>query len=50
MVVMLVDRLTEKSSKPSDILKAARKKYLEKPMSMEEIDKEIETYRREKRG
>lgn len=50
MVVMLVDRLAEKPSKPSDILKAARKKYLENPMSMEEIDEEIETYRREKRG
>lgn len=50
MVVMLVDRLTEKSSKPSDILKTARKKYLETPMSIEEIDEEIEAYRREKRG
>ena len=48
MIVMLVDRLTEK---PSNVLRAARKKYVEKnPMSMEEIDEEIETYRREKRG
>lgn len=51
MVVMLVDRLTENPHKPSQILKMARKKYLEKnPMSMHEIDEEIEAYRREKRG
>lgn len=48
MVVMLVNRL---SDKPSNILKAARNKYLQKnPMSMEEIDEEIEKYRSEKRG
>ena len=43
MVVMLVDRL---AGRPSDTLRVARKKYLEKnPMSMEEIDEEIEEYR-----
>lgn len=48
MVVMLVDRLAEK---PSRVLKKARDKYLQtNPMSMEEIDREIENYRREKRG
>lgn len=48
MVVMLVDRL---AGKPSDVLKAARQKYLEKnPMSMDEIDEEMGNYRREKRG
>lgn len=48
MVVMLADRLAEK---PSGILKRARSKYLKtNPMSMEEIDQEIESYRREKRG
>jgi archaellum component FlaC len=48
MVVMLVERL---SSKPSDVLRKAREKYLSKnPMSMEEIDEEIELYRRERRG
>lgn len=48
MVVMLVDRLADK---PSNILKEAREKYMKKnPMSMEEIDKEIEDYRGEKRG
>ena len=48
MVAMLVDRL---SDKPSNVLKAARNKYMGKnPMSMEEIDEEIEAYRREKRG
>lgn len=48
MVAMLVDRLADK---PSNILKEAREKYMKKnPMSMEEIDKEIEDYRGEKRG
>ena len=51
MVVMLIDRLTENPHKPSQILKAARKKYLESnPMSVNEIDEEIEAYRKEKRG
>ena len=46
MVVMLIDRLTDK---PSSILKAAREKYLQKnPMTMEEIDEEIQNYRSEK--
>lgn len=46
MVVMLIDRLAEK---PSSILKAARKKYIQKnPMTMEEIDQEIQNYRSEK--
>lgn len=48
MVVMLVNRLAEK---PSSILKRARENYLKtNPMTMEEIDEEIENYRREKRG
>lgn len=43
MVVMLIDRLAEK---PSNILKNARNKYVkDNPMTMEEIDKEIERYR-----
>ena len=43
MVVMLVERL---SDKPSNILKKAREKYVKQnPMSMEEIDVEIENYR-----
>lgn len=47
MVVMLVNRLAEK---PSSILKRARENYLKtNPMTMEEIDEEIENYRREKR-
>lgn len=47
MVVMLVERLVDK---PSNVLKTARNNYLQKnPMSMEEIDEEIETYRRERR-
>ncbi len=48
MVVMLVERLADK---PSNFLKAARNNYVNRnPMSMEEIDQEIEDYRREKRG
>lgn len=44
MVVMLVERL---SDKPSNILKKAREKYVKQnPMSMEEIDVEIESYRK----
>lgn len=46
MVVMLIDRL---SQKPSNVLKTAREKYLQKnPMPMEEIDEEITVYRSEK--
>ena len=45
MVVMLIDRLAEK---PSNILKNARNKYVkDNPMTMEEIDREIEKYRGE---
>ena len=45
MVVMLIDRLAEK---PSNVLKNARNKYVkDNPMTMEEIDKEIEKYRSE---
>lgn len=48
MVVMLVERLADR---PSGFLKAARNNYLKRnPMSMQEIDQEIEDYRREKRG
>lgn len=48
MVVMLVDRL---SDKPSNILRKDREKYLKQnPMSMKEIDDEIENYRSKKRG
>lgn len=48
MIIMLVDRLT---SKPSDILKRARERYVrQNPMSMEEIDEEIERYRSERRA
>ncbi|MCM1049564.1 MAG: hypothetical protein NC433_14200 [Clostridiales bacterium] len=48
MVMMLVERLT---AKPSDILKKAREKYVRtNPMSMEEIDEEIQQYRREKQS
>lgn len=48
MVAMLVDRLADR---PSNVLKAARKKYLERnPMSIEEIDEEIEFSRSETRG
>lgn len=43
MVVNLIDRLAQR---PSEILKKARNKYVrENPMTMEEIDKEIEQYR-----
>ncbi len=46
MIMMLVERLT---AKPSDILKRAREKYIRtNPMSMDEIDNEIQQYRREK--
>ncbi len=45
MVVTLVNRL---SDKPSNILKTARNKYVRNnPMTMEEIDTEIQQYRRE---
>lgn len=48
MVVMLVNRLADR---PSSILKRERNNYLKtNPMTMEEIDEEIETYRREKQG
>ena len=43
MVVMLIDRLADK---PSSILRMAREKYTkENPMTMEEIDQEIQNYR-----
>ena len=43
MVIMLIDRLTDK---PSSVLRAAREKYVNKnPMTMEEIDQEIQNYR-----
>lgn len=46
MVVMLIDRLTVK---PSSVLLNARNKCVNRnPMSMEEIDEEIQRYRREK--
>ncbi|MCM1267828.1 MAG: hypothetical protein NC302_07990 [Bacteroidales bacterium] len=46
MIVMLVERLAEK---PSNILKKAREKYVnQNPMSMQEIDREIEAYRGER--
>lgn len=46
MIVMLVERLAEK---PSNILKKAREKYVnQNPMSMKEIDEEIEAYRGER--
>ncbi len=48
MVVMLVERLADR---PSNFLKAARNNNLKRnPMSMQEIDQEIEDYRREKQG
>lgn len=48
MIMMLVERLT---AKPSDILKRAREKYVRtNPMSMDEIDEEIQQYRREKQS
>lgn len=47
MVVMLVDRLLDK---PSNVLRKTREKYVKQnPMSMKEIDDEIENYRSEKR-
>ena len=43
MIVSLIDRLAEK---PSNVLRNARNKYVrENPMSMEEINTEIERYR-----
>lgn len=46
MVVMLIDRLADK---PSSILRMAREKYMKQnPMTMEEIDQEIQNYRGEK--
>lgn len=43
MVVTLINRLAEKTS---DVLRKARNKYVkENPMTMEEIDVEIEKYR-----
>ena len=48
MVVMLIERLTVK---PSNVLQNARNKYVNRnPMSMEEIDEEIQKYRREKQA
>ena len=45
MLVSLIDRLAEK---PSNVLRNARHKYIrENPMSMEEINTEIERYRSE---
>lgn len=45
MIVSLIDRLAEK---PSNVLRNARNKYVrENPMSMEEINTEIERYRSE---
>ncbi len=46
MVIMLIDRLADK---PSTVLRAAREKYVNKnPMTMEEIDREIQNYRSER--
>lgn len=48
MVVMLIERL---SDKPSNYLKNGRDRMLKRnPMSMEDIDVEIQRYRRETRG
>jgi hypothetical protein len=48
MVVMLINRLADK---PSNMLRAYRNKYVnENPMSMNEIDAEIQQYRKEKKG
>lgn len=45
MVIRLIDRLADK---PSTVLRAAREKYVIKnPMTVVEIDQEIQTYRRE---
>lgn len=44
MVIRLIDRLADK---PSTVLSAAREKYVIKnPMTMVEIDQEIQAYRR----
>ena len=44
MVVSLIDRLYDR---PSNVLRRARSKYTkENPMTMEEIDEEIQKYRR----
>lgn len=46
MVVMLIERLADK---PSSILRVAREKYVKQnPMTMDEIDQEIQNYRGEK--
>ena len=43
MVVMLIERLADK---PSSILRVAREKYVKQnPMTMDEIDQEIQNYR-----
>ena len=48
MVITLIDRL---SSKPSSYLETIRKKHLNvNPMSMDEINAEIEKYRSEKKA
>lgn len=45
MVIRLIDRLADK---PSTVLRAAHEKYVIKnPMTMVEIDQEIQAYRRE---
>lgn len=45
MITMLVERLT---AKPTDVLRRAREKYVRtNPLSMDEIDEEIQQYRRE---
>lgn len=47
MLVSLIDRLAEK---PSNVLRNAHNKFIrENPMSMEEINTEIERYRSELR-
>ncbi len=46
MVIMLIERLADK---PSSILRAAREKYVHKnPITMEDINQEIQNYRGEK--
>lgn len=48
MIVMLIERL---AVKPSNVLQNARNKYVNRnPMSMDEIDAEIQNYRREKQA
>ena len=48
MVVMLINRLADR---PSVRLKNMREKMLERnPMSIEEIDREIQQYRKEAQG